>query len=330
MFYFIGWLQKQHRTGDIQYFSTSMLNDSLSQFYVDIAMDSSVDHNMFGDIRNSIAVYIARYKQWTLDFTLSELSPSNIVLENLCQSYKDVETISKYKGSKKTPMTREDLRLLMSSSVFSYQSPIGLLRKVWYDLTVHLGVCGQDALRSIQDDSLIIETDEYGLRYCRLSPNVQSKGTRSRHEMQQWDWNARMYEISGDPNCPMASLNLYMSKRNPSNNAFFQRPKSVAYNQTIQWFDAPLGHCILARIMSKMSEEAALSKIYTNSTIRLTAATFLEEHGIGVLEVMHVHPRYKSTNQYGVDQKTSTELFNASYTLHEIMYNGYIRKLPNC
>ncbi|CAG2245790.1 unnamed protein product [Mytilus edulis] len=195
------------------------------------------------------------------------------------------------KGPKKTPMRRDDVKLLMSSSLLTLTTPIGLLRKVWFDLSLHLGVCGQDALRDMLGDSLLIETDEYGYTYCRLSHYMESNGIRSQNEMTQWDWNARMYEIPGDPNCPMASLNLYLSKRNPFQNALFQRPKAVTSKEQDIWYATPLGHCVLARLMSSLCEESRMDRLYTNSTIRVTAAELIEARGIPVVTVMNADPR---------------------------------------
>ncbi|XP_071122683.1 uncharacterized protein [Mytilus edulis] len=226
------------------------------------------------------------------------------------------------KGPKKTPMRRDDVKLLMSSSLLTLTTPIGLLRKVWFDLSLHLGVCGQDALRDMLGDSLLIETDEYGYTYCRLSHYMESNGIRSQNEMTQWDWNARMYEIPGDPNCPMASLNLYLSKRNPFQNALFQRPKSVTSKEQDIWYATPLGHCVLARLMSSLCEESRMDRLYTNSTIRVTAAELIEARGIPVVTVMNTDPRYKQHIKQSVIQKTSQELLTASDTLHNIMYNA--------
>lgn len=298
------------------------LNDVLSQFYVDIVANPG-SHNIQSlvKVRNEIMKYIQGHPKWK-SVPSSTFQTSNIVLENLLQSSKDLSW-NKSRPVKKCPMEDEDLVLLMNSGLMSTDNPTALLRKVWFDLAIHLGCLGQDAQRNLTCNSFILETDESNHRYYRLNKNIMNVDrVRSKHEMQFWSWDARMYEMPENPNCPVKSLDLYISKRNKSKDAFFQRPKQTVQHYEHCWYEAPVGHCILASIMSKMSEEAGLSRMYTNTSVRLTAAKILEEQGYMVENIMGIHPRYKPLKgyQYQPMFKQAADLLHDSLLLHKIFY----------
>ncbi|KAJ8298939.1 hypothetical protein KUTeg_022999 [Tegillarca granosa] len=225
------------------------------------------------------------------------------------------------KTSMKIPMTTDDINQLMESGVLTNDNPLGLFRKVWFDLTLHLGCGGQAALRALTKDSFVTETDERGRRYIRLNHNIQGQRDRSCMEMQYWNWDGRMYELPGDPNCPVHSMELYLAKRNPHKDAFFQRPKTH-YNSGSLWYESPVGHGVLASLMSKMSEDSCLSRAYTNSSVRVTLADILEEKGLNVENILGINPKNKSVKSMmnRSSNHSSDELERNSKIIHEALY----------
>ena len=73
--------------------------------------------------------------------------------------------------------------------------------------------------------------------------------------------------FSRDEKCPFTSFTKYLSKLNPGNKNFWQRPKPKEYISpaTDIWYDnAAVGKNTLRNMMSNVSDECGLSKRYTN------------------------------------------------------------------
>ena len=72
--------------------------------------------------------------------------------------------------------------------------------------------------------------------------------------------------------CPVASYEKYIEKLNPKYTALFQRQvKEIPTDDTVPWYvNAPLGEHMLGTFMARLSEDAGLSKRYTNHSIRST------------------------------------------------------------
>lgn len=61
---------------------------------------------------------------------------------------------------------------------------------------------------------------------------------------QQGCHRVRMYSIPGDPRCPVAAFQLYLSKLNPFSNALFQHP--ILHPSTEIWYNTkPVGVNVL-------------------------------------------------------------------------------------
>jgi hypothetical protein len=95
--------------------------------------------------------------------------------------------------------------------------------------------------------------------------------------------------FSGDEKCPVTSFTKYLSKLNPGNKNFWQRPKTKEYISpaTDIWYDnAAVGKNTLGSMMSNVSDECGLSKRYTNHCIRSTCITALDDGEIETRQIM--------------------------------------------
>ncbi|MGH0138105.1 UNVERIFIED_CONTAM: hypothetical protein FKN15_001420 [Acipenser sinensis] len=78
-----------------------------------------------------------------------------------------------------------------------------------------------------------------------------------------------MYSIPGDPRCPVAAFQLYLSKLNPFSNALFQHP--ILHPSTEIWYNTkPVGVNVLEVIRTRLREEGSKYK-YFFQTARLVA-----------------------------------------------------------
>ena len=80
----------------------------------------------------------------------------------------------------------------------------------------------------------------------------------------------------------------------------------------------PLGHNTLGKMMSKMSEDAGLSQIYTNHCIRATSATVLHQAGVDPESITYVtgHRSSESLKHY-ISGPSEEQQRTASSILHQ-------------
>ncbi|KAK3103686.1 hypothetical protein FSP39_021012 [Pinctada imbricata] len=249
---FKGWLTSENLPTSFEKFSPPRLNDVLEQFYSDFKSMHAGPFNInkLGDVREGLFTYLKGVNSTWKNY-LSH--PAHT------QKYKVNEV------KRKVSMSGDDVRRLMNSGVLDIDTPLGLFRKVWLDLAIHLGIGGQAAMRSLTFDSFVAETDDKGRRYYRLNRDgVDRQQARSCMEMQYWNWEGKMYEISNDRLCPVKSMDRYYERRNMMRESFFQRPKTSVHHLETSWFESPVGHSVLACLLTKMSEESMLQKSYTN------------------------------------------------------------------
>jgi hypothetical protein len=81
--------------------------------------------------------------------------------------------------------------------------------------------------------------------------------------------------ISDDETCPVRTFYRYKCKLNKNSVFLFQRPKSNTVGDC--WYDSvPVGHNTLGNMMTTISKDCQLSKIYTNHSLRATTVYLLD------------------------------------------------------
>ena len=120
-------------------------------------------------------------------------------------------------------------------------------------------------------------TDDTGAAYyeyavCEAQKNHSGKTLASTHLPQ-----GRMYAQPGDPLCPVAAMDKYISVLHPDMHWLWQRPNDKFMSQdSSQWFSKMvLGHNKLTSMMKDMCKAAWLSQIYTNHCTRATVSKTL-------------------------------------------------------
>ncbi|XP_010137042.1 PREDICTED: uncharacterized protein LOC104495729, partial [Buceros rhinoceros silvestris] len=166
----------------------------------------------------------------------------------------------------KQAITRADLRKLYTCSVFSTQSPFGLLNKVWFETCMYFCTRGRENQRELEEDSFGLAVDEDGRKFVyfkALGPYHKSRSSswsKKRAESSDEENLPRMYE-TGTEFCPYASFVKYLSKRNPLCKAFFQRPRDHCSEGDITWYEnKAIGKNLLGTRMQMLSKAAKLSK----------------------------------------------------------------------
>ncbi|CAG2190184.1 KCTD1_15 [Mytilus edulis] len=206
----------------------------------------------------------------------------------------------------KKAISQGDIEKLYSCGVFNVDSPDTLQNKVFWDVMLNFGRRGQEGLPELKSNSYHKLTDDKGMKYYTMAYNERDKthhGVDGKENIKE----TRMYERPNDLNCPVHSLDLYLSKLSPKCSAFFQQ--TLVNPRPDCWYAAqPIGKNKLASWMSRISKSADLSKIYTNHCIKATVATVLSRQGVDLLKIMSVtgHRNVKSLESY-INEPTDNE-----------------------
>ncbi|XP_069073850.1 uncharacterized protein [Pleurodeles waltl] len=174
----------------------------------------------------------------------------------------------------KEPLTKEDFKKLYYSC--DINTPAGLQHKVFIDVMLHLCSRGREKLREFNKDEFLIAIDAKGHKY------VSARKTRFPKNNQgmpvEHDRGPRMYELRGNPKCPVLSFEKYVMKLHPGHTAFWQRPKLAAPSNSSPWYsNTPVGKNTLGNYMKTLSQDYGLSRLYTNHCLRVTCNMVLED-----------------------------------------------------
>jgi hypothetical protein len=163
----------------------------------------------------------------------------------------------------KQPISIADLRRMYDSGVLGTSNPLSLLRKVWFEITLHFCHKGSESQEKLLKTSFEIYRDASGRAYV-------SRGRPHQSRNGEID-DVRMYETGGDL-CPVKSYQLYLMKLHPLQPRLFQQPRRKATPDSPMWYGkAPIGEKALQQMMANISAAAKLSKRYTNHCVRTTA-----------------------------------------------------------
>ena len=158
--------------------------------------------------------------------------------------------------------------------------PVILIHYIWFSFCFFFGRRGREGWREFKTDSFTVQTDDRNRRYITMLKTETTKNHQGGHKQCQQDYSdQRVYQTNGKLD-PIAAYNLYMSKRHPECDAFFQTPRTKFNKQDDYWYrNEPIGKNTIATIMQKMSKRADLSKIYTCHSVRASTVTILGQAG---------------------------------------------------
>ena len=264
----------------------AMLNERLRAFYGSLQTKQGSDYSKSAliGIRAAISRHItsAPYNRQIHLMNDRQFMTSNHVIVGLVKRLRrEGKDITKQKKA----VTKGDIKKLYESGVFNTDKPETLQNKVFWDIMLNFCCRGIERLQDLKKDSFVKVKKEDGMSYYRMSQNENRlpPGTES-SEMKQ---EVHMYEKPGDVNCPIYSLDLYLSKLSPHHNAFFQQPRPFP-TQTCWYADQPMGKNKISCMMGRISSQAGLSHRYTNRCIRATVVAGLRRAGVDVMSIMSI------------------------------------------
>ncbi|XP_074843359.1 BTB/POZ domain-containing protein KCTD1 isoform X2 [Carettochelys insculpta] len=305
------YLSEKSQSPDFETMDKGALCRVLRSFYAEARSKSGQLYSKSSliSIRSSLNRYLNEPPYCrTLDLTKDpELRAANLTLAAVIRK---LEEQGAGPVVQKQAITRADLRKLYTCSVFSTQSPFGLLNKVWFETCMYFCTRGRENQRELEEDSFGLAMDEDGRKFVyfkSLGPYHKSRSSswsKKRAESSDEENLPRMYE-TGTEFCPYASFVKYLAKRNPLCKAFFQRPRDHCSEGDVTWYEnKAIGKNLLGTRMQMLSKAAKLSKTYTNHCIgAVSIATLNSIAGIGTkLGGPPPHPADPPGGCYGATQ----------------------------
>lgn len=297
---FRSYLSEKKLPQNFEALSKSELDSVLCKFYVEVR---KVDGDYYKTASmNSLRAGICRYvkdngKSGVDIIKDTEFAQSTIAFKAALVKLK---SIGKGDTVHHSDIDENDLSRLYSSGVLNDNNPYGLQHKVWFELMLYICRRGRENLRKLRKDHFSVATDSDGRKYVFQSRDEMTKKVREDNANSRVD-GGRMY-ATGTVGCPVVSFEKYISKLNPTCDLLFQTPKAkTPQNDEEPWYkNSPVGQTQLGKMMSIISKEAELSKIYTNHCLRSTCISILDSNGFANRDICSVsgHQNESSITSY--------------------------------
>nr|XP_002125964.2 uncharacterized protein LOC100186276 [Ciona intestinalis] len=252
------WCVEANIGGDFERLGADELNQLLARFWSEVRKSNGdyYGRNSLFNLRAMINKHL-KGKPYCVTFDIvtdDRFRTSNERLEEQLKILKGIgRTITH-----KQPISIGDLRKMYDSGVLGTSNPLALLRKVWFEVTLHFCHKGSESQEKLRKDSFDIFHDHNGRRYiARTAPTDADE--------------IRMYETGGDL-CPVKSFEFYLKKLHALQPRLFQQPRRKSTPDSPMWYGkAPIGEKALQQMMANISTASTLSKRYTNHCVRTTA-----------------------------------------------------------
>ncbi|CAG5127030.1 unnamed protein product [Candidula unifasciata] len=264
---------KGHTLHSVTHMTNTQLADFLRDFYGKIKLKSS-DSLTLKDLRAGLH-----------KFFLDEVNID--ILHDRCFDLANDAFDLALRAHRKCHRMRietDDLKKIYLSKAMDTEKPDSLQNKVFFDISLYICNKGKEYFRNMKKNDFDVSTDSQGRRYVWLKDSTGRKEEMSLKIKKSVDEDPpanqvgeRMYERPGDPRCPLASFQKYVTHLHPMIEAFWQRPKRNVSQSDYVWFEhTPLGNSTLTKIMQRISLQAGLSDNYTNYSIRSACIPLLE------------------------------------------------------
>lgn len=267
---------------EFEMLSVTELDDLLRRFYAELrtADGKLYSRSTFSGIRSAINRHIrAPPFNRTISILNNEFHRSNAVFKATLKKLSvDGLDVTKHHEA----ISDGDLRKLRGTEVFHSNDPRALQKRVWFELTLAFARRGCENIQKLKKDAYLFKRDDTGREFVEMKYNEKVKNHQGEEKTKNQESKPRMYEAKSSENCPVKALKLYLSHLNPDNEYLFQQPRKPENikNDSFWYTTRPVGEKTIASFMSSLSQEANLSKRYTNHCVRATTVTKLSHAGV--------------------------------------------------
>ncbi|XP_067674032.1 uncharacterized protein [Haliotis asinina] len=261
----LDWCQKNNIDVDLKTIKPAALDQILCRFYVEVRSKTGqrYSRNTIVAIRYGLNRYFANMVPPRKMDIIEERAfrYSNVVFKRV------VKSAARENPERTSPrMTTEDLRKIYNSDALSPKTPLTLLLKVWFEISVYFSRKRSKVQRDTKTTDFIFDIDSDGRRYATRA------STDEEHD------RCRMYEKKGDEMCPILSLEKLLTKIDPNCQYLFQRPRLSIPDKTSAWYHPErIGRNFTSQMMGKITKLAELDVKYTNVSMKKLAPWSLEE-----------------------------------------------------
>ncbi|XP_025093282.1 uncharacterized protein LOC112563530 isoform X3 [Pomacea canaliculata] len=240
------------------------LDDLLCLFYKQVRRKtgSALKEHGLRKLKNGLVKYFTMMLRRSVDLLDDSFLKSNQVFDEVlskAQPTKGIVTISP-----------TDCTFLRGHHVLAIDTPVSLLRKVWFELQLHFGA-RRWSPQEMDEDTFDFRFDDCGREYVCLKRAKMNKADL-RPEVTSMILDRRMY-ARGGPYCPVAALRFYLSKRvhTGESGGFLQMPNSQwRPGSSAPWYLTDKLSIAKARnFMRDLAVEVKLGKEYTNTSLIL-------------------------------------------------------------
>ena len=301
---FRDYLEEKNLETDFENFDKEMLNDKLISFYVDTRKTDGNNYktSSLENFRHSLNRYLLQKTDGRVNIV------KDVAFTNANLSFRAMMAELKRNGmgiTKHYPIIDKiDLTKLYASQSFDTDIPTGLANKVQFDIRMYFMRRGGENFHKMTVKTFqILYHQETGLKYVCKAIDELTKNHRETDKGHCGD--GFMPEMPGNPMCPVTSFEKYLSKLHPGTDRLWQKARNSYLPEESVWFSkVPIGEKTLQKFMPHLSEVCALSKRYTNHSIRATGATILSRKNFNNAQIMSVSG-HRSVSSLAVYQRVA-------------------------
>ena len=178
-----------------------------------------------------------------------------------------------------------------------------MFNKVQYDVRYYFARRGGENMHTLTKASFVVKTNpDTGKKYIIARDELTKN-----HRYNDTDADGGVIPETDTDDCPVKSFVKYLSKLDPEQDRLWCYPRDYFRHDDNLWFTKkPVGIHTLQKFLPNLSKKCGLSQIYTNHSIRSTAATLLHQDKFDPTAVKSI-TGHKSLSSLAVYQRTSSE-----------------------